>query len=87
MTSDDAYKNVLAAGLRVAKWMAWIGLGCGVVYSVGGLISDLLTTGLNRGTALAFGALLGMPLALAALGFLAGTAWGAIRHARRADIE
>jgi len=36
---------------------------------------------------LAFGALLGMPLALAALGFLGGIAWGAIRHARTNTIE
>jgi hypothetical protein len=52
--------------------MACLGLLCGVLYSVGGLVVDILTIGLNRGTAMAFGALVGMPIIFAALGFLMG---------------
>lgn len=48
------------------------GLACGVVYSVGGLVVDLSTTGPTWGTAMAFGALAGMPARLAATGFAAG---------------
>ena len=39
-----------------------VGFIAGVLYSVGGFFIDLLTIGLNGGTALAFGALIGMPL-------------------------
>ena len=41
---------------------AYVGLLCGILYSFGGLIYDLLTIGLNWGTLLAFGALIGMPI-------------------------
>jgi len=51
---------------------AWSGLALGVTYSVGGFFVDLLTTGLNLGTLMAFGALIGMPLISALLGFLIG---------------
>jgi hypothetical protein len=51
---------------------AWSGLALGVTYSVGGFFVDLLTTGLNLGTLMAFGALIGMPLISALLGFLLG---------------
>ncbi|MDX1420694.1 MAG: hypothetical protein R3181_12060 [Rubricoccaceae bacterium] len=68
--------------LRPAVWlgtrMAVLGLACGVVYSVGGLIHDAFTTGLNTGTALAFGALVGMPLLFGGAGFVTGAAVGAV---------
>lgn len=61
---------------------AFIGLICGVLYSFGGLILDILvsiewvtsqeTPGLSYGTVLAFGALIGMPIIGAAFGFLLG---------------
>ena len=51
---------------------AWSGLALGVTYSVGGFFVDLLTIGLNLGTLMAFGALIGMPLISALLGFLLG---------------
>lgn len=51
---------------------ACLGLGAGILYSFGGLIYDLLTIGLNRGTALAFLALIGMPVGFAAGGFVLG---------------
>ena len=52
--------------------MAYLGLVCGVLYSVGGLVVDMLTVGLNWGTAMAFMALVGMPVVFGAFGFLCG---------------
>ena len=52
--------------------MAGLGLVCGVLYSMGGLIIDLLTVGLNWGTAMAFGALVGMPVLFGICGFCLG---------------
>ena len=57
---------------RFAKWGAGLGLACGVVYALGGLVIDLRTTGLNWGSLLAFGALIGMPALAAAVGFVLG---------------
>lgn len=61
---------------------ASVGLLLGIVYSVGGLVIDTLVTlgwmtstetpGLSYGTLLAFGALVGMPLICAAVGFIVG---------------
>lgn len=56
-----------------ASIMVVVGLIAGILYAFGGLLIDLSTTGLNRGTALAMGALIGMPAIFAVLGFLAGT--------------
>ncbi len=63
--------------------MALVGLLAGILYSFGGLIIDTLvtigwittseTSGLSYGTVLAFGALVGMPLIGAVIGFLVGT--------------
>ena len=58
---------------------AWSGLALGVTYSVGGFFIDLLTVGLNFGTLMAFGALVGMPLISALLGFLVGKLIGLIK--------
>ena len=61
-----------------------IGALCGILYSFGGLIIDSMvslgwlspekmeTPGLSYGTILAFGALIGMPLIAAGIGFTAG---------------
>lgn len=57
----------------LAVVMMFFGLVAGVIYSVGGAIYDILVTGsVNRGTALAFLALLGMPALFAVAGFIAG---------------
>ncbi len=64
--------NLLPTATRLARWMAYLGLVCGVLYSVGGLIIDVLTIGLNWGTAMAFMALIGMPVIFGAFGFLFG---------------
>lgn len=65
-----------------------IGLLCGILYAFGGLLIDTLvsldwlspekmeTPGLSYGTFLAFGALLGMPLIGAFLGFSSGLLGG-----------
>lgn len=62
--------------------MAFVGLLAGILYSFGGLLIDLLvsltwitsseTPWLNYGTLLAFGALFGMPILFAGVGFLLG---------------
>ena len=61
-----------------------IGLICGVLYGIGGLLIDTLvslgmlspesfsTPGLSIGTLLALGALIGMPVIFAALGYFLG---------------
>ena len=58
-----------------------IGLALGVLYAFGGLVVDLLTTGLNRGTVLAFGALIGMPLIFATIGLAVGGLFGLVFRA------
>jgi len=72
--------------LSLAKFQAVlgavIGLILGILYSFGGLIIDALvsigwitsqeTPGLSIGTVLAFGALIGMPIIFAVLGFIVG---------------
>ena len=62
----------LPTATRVARWMAYVGFVCGVLYSVGGLVIDMLTIGLNWGTAMAFMALVGMPVVFGMFGFLCG---------------
>ena len=80
VTDEEGYQPSADDVLRPAMWlgtrMIVVGFACGVVYSVGGLISDALTTGLNEGTALAFGALIGMPVLFGVAGFAAGAAAG-----------
>ena len=65
-----------------AVLFALLGLLAGLLYSFGGLIIDLLvssgwtasteTPGLGSGTALAFLAIIGMPLLFGACGFIVG---------------
>ena len=67
-----------------------VGLFCGIVYSFGGLLIDILvslnwlssevmeTPGLSYGTALAFGALIGMPIIFALAGFVLGIIEGIV---------
>ncbi|MEO1286236.1 MAG: hypothetical protein AAFV93_00605 [Chloroflexota bacterium] len=58
---------------RLTIIMGFIGFCAGVIYAVGGFFYDLLTTGsLNWGTALAFLALIGMPLIFACVGYIIG---------------
>lgn len=76
--------NVLQFALFQGLLTLLIGLGCGILYSFGGLLIDILvslgwlsaesmgTPGLSRGTLLAFGALIGMPAIFGAIGLAAG---------------
>lgn len=64
--------GVLSFAKFQAVLMGFLGVLAGIAYSVGGAIIDLVTTGWNLGTALAFLALIGMPVIFAALGFAAG---------------
>ena len=59
---SQMHTKILPTAKLLATWMAYLGLAFGVLYSVGGFFVDLLTIGLNWGTAMAFGALVGMPL-------------------------
>ncbi|MDP6418463.1 MAG: hypothetical protein QGG80_03225 [Candidatus Krumholzibacteria bacterium] len=59
--------------------MAALGFIAGVLYAFGGFFYELFTGTLNSGTALAFMALIGMPLMFAACGFVAG-AVGAVLY-------
>ncbi|KAA3619555.1 MAG: hypothetical protein DWQ05_02195 [Calditrichaeota bacterium] len=71
--------GILTLAKLQAVIMAVAGLIAGTVYSFGGLIYDLATIGLNGGTALAFLALIGMPVLFATAGFFAG-AIGAVLY-------
>jgi len=42
LSDAEAPMKILPTAKRVAKWMAYFGLACGVLYSFGGLIYDLL---------------------------------------------
>ena len=65
--------GVLSSSKLLAVLMAFIGLIAGMLYSFGGAIYDVLTTGsVNLGTALAFLALIGMPIIFAMFGFIVG---------------
>jgi len=68
LTRMKIRRTATALGLA----MTGLGMACGVLYSVGGFFFDLFTTGLNGGTAMAFGALVGMPIIFGTFGFLFG---------------
>jgi hypothetical protein len=55
-----------------AVLMLFVGFAAGFIYAVGGTISDLLSIGLNLGTALAFLAIIGMPVMFAIFGYILG---------------
>jgi hypothetical protein len=57
--------KVLSFAIFQAVLVSLIGLIAGILYSFGGLIYDVFTIGLNFGTALAFLALIGMPITFA----------------------
>ena len=53
--------------------MSFVGLIAGILYSFGGAIYDVLTSGsVYWGTALAFLAIIGMPIVFASFGFIVG---------------
>lgn len=64
--------KILAYAKLQAVILALAGLVAGILYSGIGLIIDLSTVGLNKGTALAFLAIPGMPIYFAVFGFISG---------------
>ena len=54
------------------KWLFVGGLILGLFYAVGGLVIDLFTTGVNAGTAMAFGAMIFLPAAFGVAGIIFG---------------
>ncbi|MBT8141344.1 MAG: hypothetical protein HKN88_05225 [Gammaproteobacteria bacterium] len=64
--------GIRSLGKQFAALSALLGLFCGVLYSFGGFVYDYYFGYLGYGTALAFMALIGMPLLFAAIGFLCG---------------
>jgi hypothetical protein len=72
MTAKLKNIKVLSLAKFQAALFALIGFCAGIIYSIGGLIYDLVTIGLSYGTALAFLALIGMPLLSAVIGFILG---------------
>lgn len=71
-SSMERYFGRVPNAKKFARGGAYVGIVCGVLYSFGGFVVDLLTVGLNWGTAMAFGALLGMPVIFCFLGFVLG---------------
>ena len=76
--------HIIPFALFQAWLTALLGLVCGILYSFGGFLIDAGvslgwvsgeawgTPGLSYGTVLAFGALIGMPVIFAVIGFLGG---------------
>lgn len=64
--------NALSLAKLQAILMALIGFVLGIIYSIGGAIYDLIMTGVNFGTALAFFSLIGMPMLFAIIGYIFG---------------
>lgn len=79
--------TILPTALSFARGMAWVGLACGALYAVGGFFIDLFTIGLNWGTALAFLALIGMPILFAAAGCCVGALVALVRGAAAASDQ
>lgn len=79
--------KILPTATRLARWMAYLGLVCGVLYSVGGLVIDMLTIGLNWGTTMAFMALVGMPVVFGTFGFLCGALLALIARGAGAVLD
>lgn len=65
--------KVMSLAKLQAAILAVVGLIAGILYSFGGAIYDLISTGsVNSGTALAFLALIAMPVLFAIFGFIVG---------------
>jgi hypothetical protein len=64
--------RVLPLAKIQAVVMTFVGLIAGILYSFGGAIYEAVTGTLNSGTALAFLALIGMPVIFGAFGFITG---------------
>jgi hypothetical protein len=79
--------RILPTATKGARWGAYVGLLFGVLYSFGGVVVDLLTIGLNLGTLMAFGALVGMPVLFSAAGFFLGVLIALVSQAVGAILD
>ena len=85
--------RVLAFAKFQGAILAFVGLVAGICYAFGGLVYDVISTGsVNLGTALAFGALIGMPLLFglggACLGLVEAVFYNmVIRRWNRIDLD
>ena len=64
--------KVLSYAKFQAIVMSFAGIVGGLIYSVGGTFYDLNTVGLNHGTALAYFAILVMPIYFGVFGYITG---------------
>lgn len=71
--------GVLFSAILTGIMMTFVGLLAGILYAFGGFFLELVTGTLNSGTALAFGALIGMPVIFGLFGLMAG-AVGAVLY-------
>lgn len=78
--------SVLKIAIPLGFFGGAVGLGLGILYSVGGFFVDLFTTGLNGGTLLAFGALIGMPAIFGVAGFVLGLMIATVRRMIRKSV-
>lgn len=79
MSAAPNQLKIIPFARLLAVVFAMLGILAGLIYSVGGLIYDLTSTGtLNPGTALAFLAVIGMPVLFALAGWIMGVLGGAL---------
>ena len=69
---EERKLNVLAYAKVQMTIMMIIGLVLGLVYSIGGFFVDVTGEGLNPGTAMAFLAIIGVPMIAAVFGLVTG---------------
>lgn len=71
--------KIFALARFQALLLTLVGLLCGILYAFGGAIFDVVTTGaLNTGSALAFLALIGMPIIFGLSGYMLGLIEGVL---------
>ena len=87
--------KIIHSARKLGCYRLYLGLGLGILYSLGGLIIDVMvslkyldaddmgTTGLGYGTLLSFGALIGMPLIFGGIGGILGLLYDILSQAFR----
>jgi hypothetical protein len=64
--------NIFQYAKLQARITGFAGIIAGLIYAIGGTFYDLQTIGLNKGTALAYIAVIVMPIYFAVFGFVTG---------------
>ena len=79
----NTHNKIHSTAVVFARRSAFLGLILGLIYSIGGAISDFLMDGeFNNGTYLAFMAIVGMPFMFAVLCYLLGFVFALIGQNR-----